>query len=227
VNLEGALERAQREDTLRVQRRELAHQNERLEEFAGIVSHDLRNPLNLARGKLQLAQQTEDLEYLAGADDALDRMEGLIERTLSLARQGQIIGERERISLGELAECCWSTAGTETGTLEIVEPVEVSADEERLSQLLENLFHNAIEHAGEDVTILIGPLADGFFLEDDGPGIPSGDRVSVFEAGFSTADEGNGLGLSIVKLIAEAHGWSVSIEEAESGGARFEIRSEG
>jgi PAS domain S-box-containing protein len=226
VNLEGALERAQREDTLRDQRRELAHQNERLEEFAGIVSHDLRNPLNLARGKLQLALRTGDTQHLEDADDALDRMEGLIERTLSLARQGQIIGERTTVSLDEVARACWHTTETPESSLEIVEPVEVSADEERLSQLLENLFHNAIEHAGESATIRVGPLDGGFFVEDDGPGIPSSDRVSVFEAGFSTAEGGNGLGLSIVSLIADAHGWSIEIADSEEGGARFELRFE-
>jgi PAS domain S-box-containing protein len=226
VNLEGALERAKREDTLREQRRELAHQNERLEEFAGIVSHDLRNPLNLARGKVQLAERTGDFEHLDDADDALGRMEGLIDRTLALARKGEIIGERETVALGDVARNCWQTAGTEDGTLEILEPIEVSADANRLSQLLENLFHNAVEHAGESVTIRVGPLEDGFFVEDDGPGIPDGDRVSVFEAGFSTSAEGNGLGLSIVNLIAEAHGWSISIEDADESGARFEFRTE-
>ncbi len=60
-------------------------------------------------------------------------------------------------------------------------------------------------------------------VEDDGPGIPEADRESVFEAGFSTANEGNGFGLAIVQQIAEAHGWTVTVSESEAGGARFEF----
>ena len=80
------------------------------------------------------------------------------------------------------------------------------------------------EHAG-DVTVIVGGLDDGgFFVADDGPGIPDGERENVFEGGYSTADEGTGLGLSIVRSIAEAHDWTVTAVESESGGARFEIR---
>jgi signal transduction histidine kinase len=92
--------------------------------------------------------------------------------------------------------------------------------------VLENLFRNAIEHGRSDVTIRVGTLSDetGFYVEDDGPGIPSDTRDEVFEQGYSTADDGTGFGLSIVREIAEAHGWEISATDSAEGGARFEIR---
>jgi signal transduction histidine kinase len=70
---------------------------------------------------------------------------------------------------------------------------------------------------------VVGTFDDGFYVADDGPGVPEADRESVFESGYSTDREGTGLGLTIVQEIAEAHGWEVSVTDSESGGARFEI----
>ena len=88
----------------------------------------------------------------------------------------------------------------------------LDADPGRLQELFENLFRNAVEHAGDETTVRVGELADGFFVEDDGPGIPlPEDREAVFEHGHTTAKSGSGLGLSIVKTIANAHGWSIAV----------------
>ena len=102
-----------------------------------------------------------------------------------------------------------------------LEPVE--ADYDRLCQLLENLFRNAIEHGGEDVTVRVGVLDDGFYIEDDGPGISEDVQEEVFDVGYSTSPDGTGFGLSIVKEITEAHGWKIAITEGTADGARFEI----
>jgi signal transduction histidine kinase len=74
------------------------------------------------------------------------------------------------------------------------------------------------------VTVSVGDLEDGFYVADDGSGIPDDVRDSVFDAGFTTSSDGTGFGLNIVEAVANAHDWTVSIEESESGGARFEIR---
>ena len=99
----------------------------------------------------------------------------------------------------------------------------IRADEDRLRQLLENLFGNAIEHGGEAVTVTVGRVDGGLYVEDDGPGVAPAARDEIFEAGYSTSGDGTGFGLRIVERVAEAHGWAVRVVEGSDGGARFEI----
>jgi len=206
-------------------RRELERQNERLEQFASMVSHDLRNPLNVAQGRVDYLQGEDDNEHLAATGRALDRMEGLIEDVLALARQGQPIAEREHVTLSAVAEDAWAVVESDTATLTIDSDGTFIADATRLQQLLENLFRNAIEHGGTDVEISVGTINDGsgFFIADNGAGIPVQDRKKVLESGYSTASEGTGLGLSIVSEIVAAHDWQIDVTSSETGGARFEI----
>lgn len=203
--------------------RELQRHVNRLDEFASVVSHDLRNPLNVAIGRSQLAEEECDSEHLEHVGEALDRMSSLIDDLLSLARQGESVGEKETIELGLIAERCWRNIQMADATLVTDLEGVIEADRSRVQQLLENLMRNAIDHAGADVTVTIGDLEDGFYVEDDGEGIPPEDRDSVFDAGYSTSGEGTGFGLSIVDQIVEAHGWSIEVTEGSSGGARFEI----
>ncbi|WP_209452204.1 receiver/sensor box histidine kinase [Halosimplex halophilum] len=208
--------------------RELAHQNERLDEFAAVVSHDLRNPLNVASGRVEIARGERDSEHLAVAADALDRMAALISDVLTLARQGETVDEFEDASLRAVVDEAWATVDAPAATLRVDgELGRVACDPGRLRQLLENLFRNAVEHAGPDVTVTVGPTADGFFVADDGPGIPPDRRDEVFDAGFSTNEDGTGFGLNIVERIARAHGWDVSVGESADGGARFEFAGAG
>ena len=207
-------------------RRELEHQNDRLERFTGMVSHDLRNPLNVAQGNVDLVRETGDMDALDTVDNALDRMEALIEDLLTLARQGQPIDDTEYVSLAEVAASCWEMVDVVDAELAVVGDMELDADPDRLQQLFENLFRNAVEHGGEDVSISVGPLDDGgFYIEDTGPGIPEDTQPEIFESGYTTSRQGTGFGLSIVKEIAEAHGWTISVTNGESGGARFEIET--
>ncbi|USZ69727.1 PAS domain S-box protein (plasmid) [Halorussus salilacus] len=221
----------------RKRKRRVERQNERLKEFASVVSHDLRNPLNVAQGHLGLAEETGEQRHFEKAESALDRMESLIGDLLKLARQGQDVSETERVDLEAVVRRAWATVSTGDASLRVADGLgELEADDGRLQELLENLFRNSVEHAGGDVVVEVGPLggpasddagrvarADGFYVADDGPGIPEADREKVFEHGHTTAEDGSGLGLSIVKSIADAHGWDVSAHESDAGGARFEI----
>ncbi len=219
-------------------RRELERQNERLDEFASIVSHDLRNPLNVAEGHLELARETCDSEHLDLTSDAIDRSLTLIEDLLTLAREDREVGDVEPVALGEVAERSWQTAETGAATLETEATRTIRADDGRLRQLLENLYRNAVEHAStgggpeadgtvgrrrEDVTVVVGETEGGFYVADDGPGIAEADRGEVFDAGYSTIQGGTGLGLRIVEEVADAHGWEVTLTDGERGGARFEV----
>ena len=202
---------------------ELQRQNERLEQFAGIISHDLRSPLTVLSGGLELAKETGDPEEFARCFDAIERMETLLSDLLTLSKAGEAIDEREQVALGDVAEKAWESVPTSDATLQITTHDTVPADASRLRQLFENLFRNAIEHGGEDVTVTTGELAHGFYIEDDGPGIPEDERAAVFESGHSTTTDGTGFGLAIVADIVDAHGWEIRATESDSGGARFEI----
>jgi PAS domain S-box-containing protein len=202
--------------------RELRRQNARLEEFASVVSHDLRNPLNVAQGRLDLGRETGEAEQFDAVERALERMEQLIEGLLGLARQGQSVGETEPVDLDALVREAWAGVETPDARLVVDDPPRVRGDADRLRQLFENLFRNAIDHAGPDVTVTVGALDDGFYVEDDGPGIDPAAREELFDFGFS-GDDGTGFGLAIVQQIVEAHGWRVAVADAAGEGARFEI----
>jgi len=245
-------ERKRREESLR-------RKNERLSEFASIVSHDLRNPLSVAAGRLELAREECDSPHLDDVASAHDRMETLIDDLLALARNGEDVEDMEQVALNELAEECWKGVDVGDATLHVETEHVIRADRSRLKQLFENLVRNSVEHGrsrdgsavsrddensaefsnhstssrtqsgdsvehtDEDVEITVGDLDGGFYVADNGPGIPATERDRVFETGYSTDEEGTGFGLSIVKAIATAHGWDVQITDATDGGARFEF----
>lgn len=210
-------------------REELERQNDRLERFASLVSHDLRNPLNVATGRFELLREEEEVpadnEHVAAVDRALTRMDELIEQILALAREGKPVEQWDAVLLSGAAKRGWEMVETTTAELRVDSELEFEADPERLQRLFENLFRNALDHGGPDVTVTVGTLADrpGFYVSDDGPGIAESDRDAVFEPGYTTREEGTGFGLAIVAEMAAAHGWTVQVTESDSGGARFEI----
>lgn len=222
----GALEQAKSKRELRANERRLARQNERLEEFTGVVSHDLRSPLNAATGYLDLLNREYDDDLIDKADDALDRMDALVGDLLTLARQGRTVDETTVTPLTETVRRAWETVPAAETALAVDRDIgAASVDESRLRQAFENLFRNAVDHAGTGSQIRVGPLesGDGFYVEDDGQGIPPDNRARVFEHGYSTSEDGTGLGLAIVKRICEAHGWELRVVDGRDGGARFEV----
>ncbi|MFB6272545.1 MAG: ATP-binding protein, partial [Salinibacter sp.] len=224
----------QRRATTRLER-----QNERLDSFASFVTHDLRNPLNVAMGRLQLAQNApsdpdgksdgeqadQGPDHLAAVGRALTRMNDLIEDVMTLTWSEQTLDPDDRTPcrLAEVATTSWGHVDTAQATLHTDDGLILRAHKDRLQRLLENLFRNAVEHGGNAVSIRVGELDGGFFVEDDGPGIPPDEREAVLREGYSSNEEGTGLGLSIVQSIVEVHGWSLSVAESKDGGARFEV----
>ncbi|WEL26656.1 GAF domain-containing sensor histidine kinase [Haloferax volcanii] len=218
--------------------REMEAQNRRLDEFTSVVSHDLRNPLSVATGHLDLAREEIDNDHLAAVARAHDRMTALTEELLVLARQGTDAFATTPVSLAETAERCWDHVETGDAALVVASDRTVVADAGRLHQLFENLMRNAVEHGSPDesgsadggqdrVTVTVGALDDGFYVEDDGAGIPPELRSRIFDTGFSTGTAGIGFGLTIVSNVVDAHGWTVSVEESAAGGARFEFTGVG
>jgi len=216
--------------------RALERRNERLDNFASIIAHDIRNPLQVASGNLRLARETGDESAFEKVEQAHDRIGGIIDDVLALARHGQGIEETEPTTINPVARDAWATVDTHGMDIEITDQQEIEAEPDRLRQLFENLFRNAAEHAGPDATVSVGPIeplhtstriddesGNGFYVADDGPGIPEDQRDDVLDFGFSTAAEGTGFGLAIVTQIADAHGWATTVTESRDGGARFEF----
>ncbi|MFB6157008.1 MAG: PAS domain S-box protein [Haloferacaceae archaeon] len=246
--------------------RELERQNERLDGVIEVIAHDLRGPLNVAEGKLELARADADrgTDRLDEVADAHDRMEELIDDLLTWARHGETAEEVVPVDLADLVERCWRNLDAPDATLVVDTDLTVRADGTLLRRLVENLVRNAVEHGSADdrseaddgversandpsgtdegtagraaldgsgdrdaggVTVTVGDLdGQGFYVADDGPGIPPAERDRVFDPGRSTSADGTGFGLSIVRTVADAHGWTVDVTESEAGGARIEVR---
>jgi PAS domain S-box-containing protein len=205
---------------------ELERQNERLEAFASVLSHDLRNPLSVAQGYLEFVPEEDATESIEKIHNAHDRMERIIEDVLALTRQGETVTATETVSLADVARAAWDHVETSRGELVTADDLgEIEADRSRLETVFENLFRNAVEHGGSGVRVEVERLTDrdGFAVIDDGSGIDAADREQVFEYGHTSSEAGTGLGLSIVETVADAHGWTVTVAESASGGARFEI----
>lgn len=232
---EAARERAERS------RRELERQNERLDQFASTVSHDLRNPLNVADGYRDLletklaaadADDADDADvavdelrdYVGQIDDSHERMETIIDDVLTLARGSKRIGAAAEVDLETIATDAWATVDHGAATLEVAGTLAFDADRDRLRRALENLFRNSIDHGGTDVTVEIGPTesGNGFYVADDGPGLPAEIVDDAFEYGATTAGDGTGFGLAIVEAIVTAHGWTIDVDQSADG-ARFVI----
>jgi signal transduction histidine kinase len=203
--------------------RALDRRDERLETLASVVSHDLRNPLNVAQTSLELLREdcaTEDVDRI---ERSLVRMGDIIEDVLTLAREGGTVGDLSAVDLATAAADAWERVDAGTVTLEADVDRRIEADASRLRDLLGNLLANAVEHGGDVTTVTVGTTATGFYVADDGAGIPDDHAETVFDAGFSTARTGTGLGLAIVRDVARAHGWRVETGASETGGARFDV----
>ena len=289
----------------RERERLLEERTDRLDELVSVISHDLRNPLSVVAGHLEMARDGTDSHHVERALGAAERSQNIVGDLLTLAREEDRVTDPSPVALHDIARDCWRDVTTGTAALAVEADGTVRADRSRLRQLLENLIRNAVEHsstsppshaqedAGSDnasepsvahapedtvehgstsppsqaredaaehgsgehlppgeaapadpptagsaaagataatddgVTITIGALEDGFYVADDGPGIPPEEREAVFESGYSTGESGTGLGLGIVGQVAREHGWTVDLGESADGGARFEFTGVG
>lgn len=204
---------------------EIERQNERFDELASVVSHDLQTPIETARGRVQLALETGDDDHMRDALAALDRVDEMRSGLVETLRTREIVGETRTVDVERVASSVWGTLDVSAAaTLQIPESPRMNGDPEAIERLLQNLVSNSVEHGGDAVTVRVGTLDDGFYLEDDGPGISPENRDDVFVPGFSTKPGGTGVGMASVRQIVQAHGWRITVEDPETlDGVRFEI----
>ncbi|RDZ51978.1 chemotaxis protein [Haloferax sp. Atlit-4N] len=250
---------------------DVQERNEQLRTVSNVLSHDLRNPLNVAVGRAELLADETESDHVEPLVESLDRIDAIIDDALVLALQRRV-EDTLPVALSDVARRSWTHVDTGDATLVVDENPRFAADPDLAAHVFENLFRNSVEHGstgsripsddavehgstgnrtvsgdavehdstgsripsddavehGDDgVTVTVGALGDarGFYVEDDGPGIPESDRASVLEPGYTTnrAGGGTGFGLPIVLQVADAHGWDLTLCESASGGARFEL----
>jgi PAS domain S-box-containing protein len=211
----------------RVERqRELEDKIDRLERFASIVSHDLRTPLTVVKGYASEARDGNP-EAFEKIDEAIDRMDRMLSELRSLAQAGTVIDDRRELDLETVTSDAWDCVDTRSATLEVESTTALYGDSDRLREAFANLFENAVTHGGPTVTVRVGRINSeekiGFYVEDDGDGMPDEIRDTAFDWGETTDSEGTGFGLAIVTEIVHAHGWEIDVTESEMRGARFEI----
>lgn len=205
----------------------LCERHKQLRDHIRAVSHDLRGLFNVADGYVVLALDTGDLSHLDTTRQSIARAEELLDQFETLATSGEPRVEPGPVDFRDVAETAWAVAGTEDAELTVTANETLTADRGQLQQLLENLFRNAVEHAGPGVNVGVGPMeSGGFYVEDDGPGIPRAERSRVFEMGVSGDATGTGVGLTICRQVAEVHGWRIDVLDGSTGGARFEVSVE-
>ena len=211
-----------------------------VENVASVVSHDLRNPLDVAKSRLRAGREFGEEEHFEHVAQAHERMERIIGDVLTLARGEDVVDPDETVKLDRVAKDAWETVETGDATLTVEGSLpRTVADSDRVGRLFQNLFRNSVEHgpaadksradqSTDALSVTVGTVddsaAEGFYVEDDGVGIAPAERERVFEPGYSSDDHGTGLGLAIVARIADLHGWSYTVTAGAEGGARVEIR---
>ncbi|MFI1190647.1 sensor histidine kinase [Streptomyces californicus] len=209
--------------------------------FLDEVAHELRTPITVLRGHLELMDEDPDSRHRhtrALLVDELDRMRRIVDDLLLLARAERpdflTLG---RASLTDLVVDVAAKAqalGRRRWAVAEVADVSVRLDEQRVTQALMQLAANAVGHTGEGDAIEIGSrLEHGrvlLWVTDTGPGVAPEDRERIFQCFYQAgtavpgrADTGIGLGLALVREIAQAHDGTARVEDAPGGGARFVI----
>jgi PAS domain S-box-containing protein len=218
------------------------------QEFVEIVSHDLKSPLTALQGSLHLlghgtlgSLNDRGKELVDGMQQETKRLVRLVSDLLDIARMeaGHIELDRHLIDVAvvidQAVKAVMLPAKEKSIELRVdCQPMEISADPDRLIQILINLLTNAIKFAPPQSEVTVSSTLDQDTLEievcDQGPGVPAESQSRIFERFHQVADqsrsnkEGTGLGLAICKLLVEAHGGTIGVESAAGTGATFWVK---
>ncbi|THE65904.1 PAS domain S-box protein [Salinadaptatus halalkaliphilus] len=229
-NTRAALDRADRERILRERSADLERQTERLEGVATVLSNDLKHQLELVADAL--GDDDENWEFPLAEESVeatLDRAERLVDDVREFARNATAVRTRTRVDVGEAIEQATAGSRLEDDAVTLERPATLRADYDRFVHLLETAFDDVAARSSGDVTVRIEIVGvdetdrpRGFALVDDAPERPSSPQDHFLE---STADRDGaleGLGLALVRAIAQAHDWELSIVDDEE--TRIEIR---
>jgi len=216
---------------------QLERSNERLQEFAYILSHDLQEPLRMVSSYVDLLEteldellDDETREYMQFAVDGAERMRGMIDGLLQYSRvetEGQSFSETDVAAVVEGVRQDLQLVIAESDIELIVNSLPtVQADADQLGQVFQNLLSNAIDHGGNGTTIELSAteIVDGyrFAVSDDGPGIPDDQQEDIFGLfDKGTDSDSTGIGLAICERIIDRHNGEIWAESTEGEGSTF------
>jgi signal transduction histidine kinase len=239
---EEALQRALQQEQAAAD--QLRRVDEMKSTFLQAVSHELRTPLTAVLGsaetlrdrRAELSDHDADrLVHVAARQGR--RLGRLLEDLLDVDRlsRGLVVADRRPTDLQRVVAEAIDGLGEDGARVEtLVEPVVADLDGVQVERIVENLLRNAVKHtpAGTGIRLQVEQHAGVtvIVVEDDGPGVPEPLRRTVFEPfaqgphSNGAASPGTGIGLALVRQLAELHGGEAWVEEASSGGARFVVR---
>ncbi len=234
ITAQASITEATKPDEDRGSTAQLDTKRDHVEEFVGIISHELRAPVQKANSGLDLIESDCDSKYIDEVRETLGRMENLLDELISIVKYGDTLEETTAIELETIVDETWPNATNATLSIDSSLP-RIEAEESRLRQIFENLFRNANEEISGEAHIRIGCIDDtghtesaettAIYVSDNGPGVPPEKREKVFEYGYTESETGTGLGLAIVDRIVASFGWEIALTDSQEGGARFEIRN--
>jgi two-component system sensor histidine kinase HydH len=211
---------------------------ERLSTFGqlvGSIGHDLRNPLGvietsvyILRGRVEPDEKVT--KHLDRISEQLGIANGIISNLLDMIRNRPL--QKERVRIGEVLAGAAGSVKRPAGVAVALDGAaglpDVDGDPVQLRQVFVNLLENAVYAASPQGSVAVrASAADGtveVHVEDTGPGVDAATQRRLFEPLITTKEKGIGLGLALVKKIAERHGGSVSYSDRPEGGARFTVR---
>ncbi|MFW5924414.1 MAG: ATP-binding protein [archaeon] len=197
---------------------------DQLETLLEVLTHDLRNPLNLIDGYVELlAAELDESEEIETIQEATTRITEITEATLTYAKSGSM-STVEPVSVARVAREVWQAEAPAAATLRVQGDTTIVVDRNLLEQFFENLFRNVLDHAGPDCTVTVEGLPDGFSIVEDGPRMPREVREKAMIGDFSTRGTDD-VTLAIVQAVVAAHDGTLTISDADGGGVRFEIHN--
>jgi two-component system sensor histidine kinase MprB len=205
------------DDSLRTQRQLVAD-----------ASHELKTPLTGLRTELDLAARNGSLEHAARLRFAVDDLVTAVDDLVELARDRPAAETADEVDLADVVRECvsWTLRQRPGVRIEVdLEPCRVRAVRSQVARAVSNLLDNAVKHAPSALAVEVSLRGGVLRVRDHGGGVASRDLPHVFERFYRSADArqraGAGLGLAIVRKVADEHGWRVWAENAVGGGAVF------
>lgn len=203
----------------------LKEQAEHFDQLLHSIASDLETCSQTLQDRQEPANETDETTQIDDARTVADFLNELQERLTTIVQIPSGGDEGIHLDIADLASDAWANPNfTNSSKLEIRGSPQIVGDPDATQQLLEHLLMNSIDHTDGDTTVHIGAVTNGFYIEDNGPGVDPEVREKIFKPGATTKPDCAGLGMTIVRQIADHHGWELKISAAEQlTGTRIEV----